>query len=329
VLTALAVLALLALPSLRAVAAPPEVPPSVGQTPHFHVHAEPGARASAERVLAVAEERFSRVCGALDACAALKGPIAVWVAEDPERFAAAFPGATPMTEWAAGVAFIEERRLVLRAHGSALFSLLETFDHEVAHLLLHALAGGRHVPRWASEGLAIWASGEDVVGRLDAAHRAAVFGNLMPLDALDGAFPDRGSRVPLAYAQSALFTRHLVGRFGPGALPRVLARVGTGDDFESAFTARFGAPAASLALDWAESLESEASPFILMHDGSVLWLLMTLAFIYVGFKQNRQRKLAFARMAEEDVEDDARREAERAFAELEAQRATGEPPTLH
>ena len=326
-LLALATAAALAAPAARASA--PEPPPLVGRSAHFTFHAHPDDRASLDRVMQEAEARYARVCDALGACDALDGPVEVWVAEAPERFAAAFPHDTPMSEWAAGVAFIGARRVVLRAHGSALFSLLETFDHEVAHLLVPDLAGGSPVPRWASEGLAIWASGEDLVARLDAAHRAAVFGHLMPLSELDARFPDHGPRVAIAYAQSALFTRHLVRRYGPTALPRVLARVASGEDFDAAFLARFGAPAASLALDWTEELEADTSPFILMRDGSWLWLLMTVVFIYVGVKQRRDRQRALADLPDEDPDDTPAAEAELAFHELEARRAAGEPPTLH
>lgn len=312
-----------------AVAALPAGTSPYGETEHFVFYGEDELTNAVDKVMSGAEERFARVCTNLGACEVLDGKIEVWVAEDPQQFAAAFPDASPMAEWAAGVAFIGARRIVLRAHGTALFSLVETFDHEVAHILIHAVAGGRHVPRWLNEGLAIWVSGEDVLGRLSAAHRAAITGNLLSLEEIDTGFPSRGARVPLAYAQSALFTRHLIARHGPGALLTVLRGVAAGEDFEVAFRARFDADAAALAADWASALEEDTSPLLLLHDSTLLWFAMTLMFVLVGIRLNRQKRAAFARMDAEDEAADARAEAARAYAELEAQRQAGEPPTLH
>ncbi|TNF29224.1 MAG: hypothetical protein EP329_16255, partial [Deltaproteobacteria bacterium] len=301
----------------------------VGETPHFVFYGEHELTNAVQKVMAVAEERFARVCAGLGACDVLDGRITVWVAEDPQQFAAAFPDESPMAEWAAGVAFIGARRVVLRAHGTALFSLVETFDHEVAHILIHVLARGHRVPRWLNEGLAIWVSGEDVIGRLSAAHRAAITGNLLTLTELDEGFPSHGSRVPLAYAQSALFTRFLVGRYGPGALLNVVRDVGTGADFDAAFTRRFETSPDALAASWVATLEEESSPLLLFHDSSLMWFVMTLVFVLVGIRLNRQKKAAFARMDAEEEAAEERAEAARAFAELEAQRQSGEPPTLH
>lgn len=330
---ALAAVVTLAAPGLAA-ADPPAFEPRA-RTAHFVFYGADRVANSVDRVAAEAEERYARICAGLGGCPTHERPIDVWVAEDPERFASAFPGETPMAEWAAGVAFIGARRVVLRAHGSALFTLLETFDHEIAHILLHEVAGGRPIPRWLSEGLAIWLSGEDLIARLDSAQRAAITGNLIPLAQLDRGFPDRGSRVALAYAQSALFTRHLIGLEGGTALPAVLRRVGAGERFEDAFAARFGASASALAETWSAELEDSTSAFILLHDGSILWIAMTLLFIYVGVRQRRNRLAAIEGMDDPlDAPLDAPLaaidgDARAAFDELASRREAGEAPTLH
>lgn len=324
-LMALAVAALIGLvgtaPAAVAAPAPPR-PEIVVETAHVRLLGADDARPSIARLAAVADEHFGRVCRQLGACQALDGPVDVWIAEDPVRFAAAFADHAPMAEWAAGVAFVGARRVVLRAHGSALFSLVETFDHELAHVLLHAVAGDRRVPRWLSEGLAIWASGEDVVGRLDAAHRAALTGSLIPLPDLDRRFPDHGPRVSLAYAQSALFTRFIIQRHGPHALPALLLDVARGVPFDRAFERRFGAPAAALADEWSGGLEDDTSVFMLLHDGSVLWVLMTMLFLLAALVRSRERKAEMARLDDEDLVDEA-------VAELAARCDGADPPTLH
>ncbi|MCA9514406.1 MAG: hypothetical protein KC635_05645 [Myxococcales bacterium] len=304
------------------------LPPGVSlraETTHFRVYGSDAVATAAERLAPEAEGRLDAVCQRLGACHVLSGKVDVFVAEDPEAFAASLPPGSPMAEWASGVAFPAERRVVLRAHGSALFSFLQTFDHELAHVLLHGLAGGNPYPRWVTEGLAIWASGEGLMERLASANRAAVLGNLLPFDELDRRFPNKGPNVEIAYAQSALFVHTLVGRFGAGALPQVLREVGRGARFDDAFEARFGGAPDSLGDLWSRDLERDSSPLMLFQDGSAFWVLMTLLFVYAAWRQQRDRQRQMEAM--DGPEQDPAALA--AFEELETQRREGEAPTLH
>ena len=184
------------------------------ELPHFRFHLTEGSAGAARRLAEIAEDRYLQLCTPIGACDAPKTKIDVWLAEDAEAFAAAFPDGSPMSEWAVGVTFVDKNRIVLRAHGSALFSLLETFDHELSHALVHAMVPRERLPRWFSEGVAIWQSGEAVMKRLMEAQRAALTSNLMPLSELTRTFPRQGPKVSLSYAQSALFLRYLERHHG-------------------------------------------------------------------------------------------------------------------
>ena len=95
-------------------------------------------------------------------------------------FAKQFKAGNPVIEWAAGVAFPRQSRIVLRAFGTALFNLRQTFEHEISHILVYRAVEGRHVPRWLMEGFAIYQAGESLV---DHGHTAA---------GADGRGDDRG-----------------------------------------------------------------------------------------------------------------------------------------
>lgn len=274
-------------------------PPHV-TTANFRFFGDASVRPTLEKLAEVAEARLLHLCRPIGACDRLKKPIDIWIADDAQSFAAAFPDENPMSEWAAGVAFLNAQRVVLRAHGTALFSLMETFDHELAHILHHTFVRDRPLPRWYAEGLAIWQAGESLIDRLDSAMKAAASGKLLSFEELTRHFPNEGSRVAVGYAQSAIFVRRLVRERGVEPVVRLLHDVADGKDFEQAFTERMGAPPAKLFEELNDALEGASSPFVFLHDGNFLWGAMTLLFLVVAWMKVRDRRRQMQRLAESE-----------------------------
>jgi hypothetical protein len=276
--------------------------PPVRTTTTFRFFGDEAVEDRIVRLAEIAEDRFTRLCSQLDACALVRRPIDVWIAEDAELFASVFPEPNPMSEWAAGVAFLDANRIVLRAHGTALFSLMETFDHELAHLIHHAFVrDGPPLPRWFAEGLAVWQAGESVVERLDAAVRAAATDDLIAFDDLSRRFPNDGEAVKVAYAQSSLFVKRLVRRHGPGPVVAILHDVRRGVPFDAAFINHLGAPPGDLFDALSEDLESASNPFVFLYDGNFLWGFTTVLFVAVAWWRLRDRKRQMARLAEAEA----------------------------
>jgi hypothetical protein len=276
--------------------------------PHFSFHLTEGSAGAARRLAEVAEHRYELLCVPIGACDAPQTPIDVWLAEDAEAFAAAFPDGSPMSEWAVGVTFVDKNRIVLRAHGSALFSLLETFDHELSHALVHAMVPRDRIPRWFSEGVAIWQSGEAVMKRLMEAQHAALTSNLLPLSSLVRSFPAQGPKVSLAYAQSALFLRYLERHFGIDALPTLMRKLKTSSSFDTAFMEVYGAPVSALEGLWAEELDEGSVWILLARDPNLLWGGMSLLFVLASWVKIRRRREALQELAKrEAVEREVRR----------------------
>ena len=285
-----------------------EQAPQVDATPyrttqHFRFFGGDEVTSILDKLSEVAEDHFLRMCTPIGACDRVTRPIDIWVAEDAERFAAGFPEGNPMAEWAAGVTFLAQQRVILRAHGSALMTLMETFDHELAHVLAHTFTQGDgvSVPRWFHEGLAIWLSGEAIIQRLETALKAASSGHLLTYDELVNAFPNQGTRVEVGYAQAALFVKRMVAEQGPAAVIGLLQDTGRGIDFTTAFETRFHAPAADLFDRMGDDLEKSSSPFLFLYDGNFLWGLMTVLFVAVAWLRLKDRKRLMARIA--DTED--------------------------
>ena len=297
-------------------------PRPLRESPHFRFHGEQRLRPVIDKLAAEAETRFARLCKRIDACKALDVPITVWVSEDAESFAKAFPDASPLSEWAVGVAFPAQSRIVLRAYGTAYFTLMETFEHEISHVLLHHLVDGRHVPRWFNEGLAIWQAGERVIDRLATAQAAALGSSLLSFESLDRSFPSRGPSVALAYAQSALFIRFIERRGGPRVIPSLCRDLAAGLPFDSAVERQLGDTVETLEELWQDELTRNETALVLFRDGTLIWLFMALLFVWVALRKMRERREALAAMG--DYED-----LEEAYAELKQASEDEDFPTLH
>jgi hypothetical protein len=306
-LTVLVLLTLLSGP--RALAGPTEdelalvrASTPVLTTSHFRFFGTEDVHGTLSRLAEGAEPKFSLMCNRLRVCDKLGAPIDVWVAEDAFTFAEAFPEPSPMSEWAAGVTFLDAQRIVLRAHGTAVFTLQETFDHELAHVLTHVFSreghahggGLTHWPRWFAEGLAIWLSGEALGERLDQALRAAGTGSLLEPEAVVGAFPIDGSGVSTAYAQAALAVRWLIRERGGEAVLSTLERLAGAPDFDAAFEASFGVTPAESVERGSESVDTGASFFYLFWDGQLIWGLATVLFLLAAWWRLRERRAQMA-----------------------------------
>ncbi len=96
--------------------------------------------------------------------------------------------------------------------------------HEMAHVLLHTLAGGGDLPKWAEEGIAMHLAGQwSPVDTVRLAQERA-FGRLPRLEDLEHAFPNN-SRVDMAYAVSYFAVEVLARSVGdePGRASRLVA----------------------------------------------------------------------------------------------------------
>jgi hypothetical protein len=149
-------------------------------------------------------------------------------------------------------------------------SLEDLLRHEVAHVLIARAAGGRPVPRWFHEGVALVAGnswGLDDRSRLTL---AVLRRREIPLAELDAWFAGDRGRVAEAYAVAGGLVRDLLDRHGPAIPGRILGGLARGLPFETAFAQAAGEPlAAAEAAFWAEQtswtrwLPALTSPFAL------------------------------------------------------------------
>jgi len=127
--------------------------------------------------------------------------------------------------------------------------------HELVHLVFHtAMANPYHEPpRWLNEGLAVYLS-EGVPASYRSILRSAVRdGSVLPLSALNGAFP-RGDRFSLAYAESVSAVERIAKVDDRRALVALIRSYHAGVSDDEAFKAALGQDLAAFEAAWLSSI---------------------------------------------------------------------------
>ena len=118
--------------------------------------------------------------------------------------------------------------------------LPDVVRHEVAHVLTYRAAGGRSVPRWFDEGLAMAAGRERAIEDDLREGLAILAGPRLRFAQVDELFRGGRSDASRAYSLSSAFFGDLLARHGSAFPRRVLRRMAEGEPFEEAFRSATG-----------------------------------------------------------------------------------------
>jgi hypothetical protein len=173
--------------------------------------------------------------------------------------------------------------------------LEEVLAHEVTHVLIHRASGGRRVPRWFDEGLAMLAARSWRLRDETELALGVLSGPRVPLWKLDDLFRGKKRDVEHGYALAGTLVHDLLDRYGP-AVPRlVLARLAQGDTFE---TAMRGATGATL-LDVGEAFYARQASLKrwipILTSTAALWFGISVLAIVAAIRRRRRK----AELAEE------------------------------
>lgn len=282
----LAPLLFLVLPALAAAQRPPQLivqaPPSLARAAAQVRAVEPGRLLDAMRLVGLTDPG---------------PPIQVLLGPEGSDLAMVPP-------WVSGYAFGEEGVIVLlpaRAPSYPDSSLEDLLRHEVAHVLVARAAGGRPLPRWFHEGLAMIAGlswGLDDRSQLTL---TLVGDSEVSLERLEREFRGGQGDVRGAYAMAGAFANDLLRRYGDDTAARILAGVSRGLSFEDAFRSATGASLAEAERSFwrRQTLWYRWVP--LLTSSVTLWLLITLLAIWAMGKR-RARDAALRRLWEEEEE---------------------------
>lgn len=260
------------------------------ETEHFRFVADEGARGWARRLAEVAEQKREYVGNALN-FGADPGFVEVRIASDDQAMNRMVGTDGPVREWIAGLAWPQRSLIVLSARGNEVFSVVETFEHELAHLYLGIALKGRQVPRWFHEGVAMLVASERVGERLKSALGAAATGAWIPIEELWDDFPAEQPAVQLAYAQAMIFVGYLHRASRGRGIGSVVQMVADGMPFEKAFALSFGGPVEEMWERAKGEISRTWSWVWVATSGGVLWFAITGLFLLAYVRKRKRARL--------------------------------------
>lgn len=198
------------------------------ETEHFHIRFADEELPGTVDVVADALERAYRVVGGkLGVHPPERTPVVLYARQD-------FHSLTRTSAWAEGV-FDGRIKIPVRGLSGGEPDLDRVVRHEYAHAVVAHL-GGRRVPAWINEGIAMWAEEETDGDRLEWAQSTVAQSGAAPLRHLEPSFARLSSdQARLAYAQSYLAVRSLIARYGAARIRRLLEEIGRRRPLETAF----------------------------------------------------------------------------------------------
>ena len=286
-------------------------------TPHFTLLYLPPSAKLLDRVEPEFEAELGRVTGLLHTDPPAR--ITVVLAPDARSFRELAGGAPP---WVSGMAYPERATIYLRPltglevrHAS----LDAVIAHEITHVVLYHKLGGRHVPRWLDEGLAVFMADEPLYSRAETLARVGITGRNIPFRYLEDSFPGDADDAATAYAQSGDFIRFLYHQYGSDAFNHYLDLIAQGQDPDQALQAAFHSTLFPLETQWLKGVRWTYGLVPALSGGALLWGLLGLLSAVAWF-----RKAARMKEVRQDIADYDYRVKKRGARLLAGRRPAGD-----
>ena len=218
-----------------------------------------------------------------------------------------FPEEAPLAQrtprWITGFAVAEQNTVVLlpgRVLSYPHDSMGALLRHEVTHVLLARAAGGRELPRWFQEGVALLAAREWEMEDHERLLVGGITGVPPSMASLQRAFDGDGYSIETAYAIAGALVQDLVREHGREVVARIAAEAAKGESFAAAFRTATGDSLADFETAFWRRFRWRYRWVPFLTSGATLWLGIT-ALALVAIARRRQRDAAMrARWDEEE-----------------------------
>ncbi|MBZ0272271.1 hypothetical protein K8I61_09545 [bacterium] len=197
-------------------------------------------------------------------------------------------------EWSIGAAFPRDNLIVLLSPRAAIressnVEPLETFKHEVVHIVMGRALAPRDAPRWLDEGIAKHVTEPWHEGKTLRMTYAVLAGKTIPLSRLTRGFPRDEDEAHLAYLQSQAWVDYLFRR---AAIADVVEKLREGQSIEQALSYATHVPVHDLDREFHEFIEANYTWVHVLIGGDLVWgaaSMLFLVVIVVYFFRSRRR----------------------------------------
>ncbi len=276
-------------------------PPGFLETAHFRIFYSDKDQRLAEALSKKAETIYNEVVG--DIGVAPRAGIHVYLEHTHEAFRRRQPQRDKAPEWAVGLAYPAQNLIILKAPAAALYGTADpfrTFRHELAHLTLHQALSGVLVPKWLSEGLAMYEAREWTLRTTAVISALTLKKAFIPLAALTHEFPVAFGEAEAAYAESFSMVAYLLNRYGRESFHEFIRQVQAGRTISQSTQAAFGLSFYDLEQRWHRYLRVRYTWIPVVTSSAALWFLASLLFLFV---YARKQRAARRKVAEWELED--------------------------
>ena len=182
-------------------------------------------------------------------------------------------------------------------------SLEDVLRHEVAHVLIGRASGGRSIPRWFNEGLAMAAERDRLFQDQTQLLYQLVTGSRTSLDELDRLFAGGQSDQTRAYALAGALVHDVRQRHGPAACAEILMRIAYGTPFDAAFAEVTGLTPYKAESEFWQRQRIWTTWVPIVASSTTLWLAVTLLAILAIYRRRRRNREIERRWATEEEDD--------------------------
>jgi hypothetical protein len=183
-------------------------------------------------------------------------------------------------------------------------TLEDVLRHEIAHVLIWHASGGRPIPRWFDEGLAMAVERERGLEDQTQLLYQLVTGSRTNLEELNRLFLGGRNDQTRAYALAGTLVHDVLQQHGPAAFGEILMRVSRGARFDSAFADVIGMSPADMDSEFWLRQRIWTTWVPLITSSTTLWLAVTLLAILAIYMRHRRNRQLEEQWAEEDDEVD-------------------------
>jgi|GEM_PF-2182320 len=230
------------------------------------------------------------------------GWIQVYLTSSSEEYRRLQPKGNKAPEWAVGLAYGDLGVIYLRQAGRSgqAVNVEETFVHELSHIIVRRATKENEVPRWFSEGMAMYHARQFSLELIKTIGYAILTRSIIPLRGLENRFPGVSTDIELAYAESFEFVNFLVNEFGERKFHKFVRRLASGGEFYTSLEESFGLDVEKLEEKWLSDLKLNYAWLPAITSGGTLWGLASL-FLVIGYlRKRRERKKKMLKWEEQE-----------------------------